>query len=362
MKRVVEHSMTEHDPDFSKALIAWQKQHGRHQLPWQQTRDAYRIWLSEIMLQQTQVTTVIPYYHRFLQHFPHVQSLAAAPVDQVMSLWAGLGYYTRARNLHRCAQAIVQQHAGVFPADVESLAALPGIGLSTAAAIAAFAYGTRAAILDGNVKRVLCRVFGVEGFPGQLAVERQLWQLAAGLLPKRDIEAYTQGLMDLGATVCTRTRPRCEACPMQTRCVAYETRRTSELPMRRPKKVTPEKRSVMLWVTFEDELLLEQRPPLGIWGGLQSLPELERLGGNPEAADWLAEARAVLADIGEIAECSVLPEFLHAFTHFRLRVTPLKISLARRYWMAAQDSYHWRAIDTLERAALPTPVRKLLGR
>jgi A/G-specific adenine glycosylase len=149
---------------------------------------------------------------------------------------------------------------------------------------------------------------------------------------------------------------------MQARCVAYETSRTSELPMRRPKKVTPEKRSVMLWVTFEDELLLEQRPPLGIWGGLQSLPELERLGGNPEAADWLVEARAVLADIGEIAECSVLPEFLHAFTHFRLRVTPLKISLARRYWMAAQDSYHWRAIDTLERAALPSPVRKLLGR
>jgi A/G-specific adenine glycosylase len=360
MKRVVDTSITPDDPAFSEDLIAWQKQHGRHQLPWQQTRDAYRIWLSEIMLQQTQVTTVIPYYHRFLQQFPDVRALAAAPVDQVMSLWAGLGYYTRARNLHRCAQAIVQQHGGVFPADVKSLSALPGIGLSTAAAIAAFAYGTRAAILDGNVKRVLCRVFGVEGFPGQLAVERQLWQLAASLLPEGDIEAYTQGLMDLGATVCTRTRPRCEACPMRARCVAHETSRTSELPMRRPKKATPEKRSVMLWVTYEDELLLEQRPPLGIWGGLQSLPELERLGGNPELADRLAEAGAALADIGEIAELSVLPEFLHAFTHFRLRVTPLKITLARRYWVAAQDSYHWRAINTLESAALPAPVRKLL--
>lgn len=360
MKRVVDRSITHQDPTFSERLIAWQKQHGRHQLPWQQTRDAYRIWLSEIMLQQTQVTTVIPYYHRFLQHFPDVASLAAAPVENVMALWAGLGYYTRARNLHRCAQVLVQQHGGVFPADVESLAALPGIGLSTAAAIVAFAYGTRAAILDGNVKRVLCRVFGVEGFPGQLAVERQLWQLAAGLLPERDIEAYTQGLMDLGATVCTRTRPRCENCPMLSRCVAHETNRISELPMRRPKKATPEKRSVMLWVTYEDELLLEQRPPSGIWGGLQSLPEIERLGGNPEAADWVTEAQAALADIGEIAELSVLPEFRHAFTHFRLRVTPIKIKLARRFCVAAQATYHWRDVNTLADAALPTPVRKLL--
>jgi len=360
MKRVVVSAIAQQESAFSERLIDWQKQHGRHQLPWQQTRDAYRIWLSEIMLQQTQVTTVIPYYHRFLQHFPDVASLAAAPVDQVMALWAGLGYYTRARNLHRCAQVLVQQHGGVFPADVDSLAALPGIGLSTAAAIAAFAYGTRAAILDGNVKRVLCRVFGVEGFPGQLAVERQLWQLAAGLLPERDIEAYTQGLMDLGATVCTRTRPRCENCPMLPRCVAHETNRISELPMRRPKKATPEKRSVMLWVTYEDELLLEQRPPSGIWGGLQSLPEIERLGGNPEAADWVTEAQAALADIGEIAELSVLPEFRHAFTHFRLRVTPIKIKLAHRYLMAAQATYHWRDVSTLADAALPTPVRKLL--
>jgi len=360
MKRVVDQSITSHDATFSASLIHWQKQHGRHQLPWQQTRDAYRIWLSEIMLQQTQVSTVIPYYHRFLQQYPTVKTLAAAPVGQVMSLWAGLGYYTRARNLHRCAQVIARQHRGIFPDDVKSLAALPGIGPSTAAAITAFAYGTRAAILDGNVKRVLCRVFGVEGFPGSQAVERQLWQLAAGLLPERDIEAYTQGLMDLGATVCTRTKPRCDACPMQARCIAHATLRTAELPMRRTKKITPEKRSVMLWVTYEGELLLEQRPPIGIWGGLQSLPELERLGGNPEAADWFAEARTVLADMGEIAQLSVLPDFVHAFTHFRLRVTPLRITLARRHWLAAQDSYHWRAITALESAALPAPVRKLL--
>ena len=360
MKRVIQSAAVERDPAFSAALIVWQKQHGRHQLPWQQTRDAYRIWLSEIMLQQTQVSTVIPYYHRFLQHFPTVGALAAAPLEQVMSLWAGLGYYTRARNLHRCAQVVMQQHAGVFPSEVAALAALPGIGPSTAAAIAAFAYGQRAAILDGNVKRVLCRVFGIAGFPGQLAVERQLWQLASALLPAHEIEAYTQGLMDLGATVCTRTRPRCAECPWQARCVAKQTERIAELPTPRPKKVTPEKHSVMLWIVYADQLLLEQRPPSGIWGGLQSLPELVRLGGNPDATDLHAEVQLALADIGEIAELRVLPEFRHAFTHFRLRVTPLQIKLKRRYTLAAQAALFWQATAALDTAALPAPVRKLL--
>ena len=360
MKRIIDAPVVAHDADFSVRLIAWQKQHGRHQLPWQQTRDAYRIWLSEIMLQQTQVATVIPYYHRFLQQFPDIGALAAAPVEQVMALWAGLGYYTRARNLHRCAQAVVQQHAGVFPVDVETLAELPGIGLSTAAAISAFAYGTRAAILDGNVKRVLCRVFGIDGFPGQQVIERQLWQRAAALLPEHDIEAYTQGLMDLGATVCTRTRPRCALCPFQSRCLAHQNNRISELPARRPKKITPEKQCVMLWITHNDELLLEQRPPSGIWGGLQSLPELARLGGNQDAEDVDAEVRYALADFGEIIELRTLPTFRHAFTHFRLHVTPVKVTLARRYDMAAQAGYQWRLISSLDSAALPAPVRKLL--
>ena len=359
MKRLIESPQPAHDPEFSERLIAWQRQHGRHQLPWQQTRDAYRIWLSEIMLQQTQVTTVILYYHRFLQHFPDVGALAAAPTDQVMALWAGLGYYTRARNLHRCAQVVVQQHGGIFPAEVGLLAALPGIGQSTAAAIAAFAYGKRAAILDGNVKRVLCRVFGIEGLPAQAAVERQLWQCAERLLPARDIESYTQGLMDLGATVCTRARPDCARCPLQTRCVAYQSNRVSALPTPRPKKITPERRTVMLWVVYEDQLLLEQRPPSGIWGGLQSLPELERLGGHCDVADVYSGVRMALADIGDIAELSTLPEFSHAFTHFRLHITPIKIHLARRYDVA-HLAYQWRAVDTLATAALPTPVRKLL--
>ncbi len=360
MKRIVEAVRPPADPTFAELLVAWQQRHGRHALPWQQTRDAYRIWLSEIMLQQTQVATVIPYYQRFLQRFPDVRALASAPVDDVMALWAGLGYYTRARNLHRCAQAIVERHGGSFPSDVEALAALPGIGRSTAAAISAFAYGTRAAILDGNVKRVFCRVFGIEGFPGQASVERELWLRASALLPERDIEAYTQGLMDLGATLCTRSRPRCGDCPMQARCVAHASGRTAELPARKPKAAVPEKSTVMLVVIHDGEILLEQRPPSGIWGGLMSLPELERLGADPEtpAADALV---AALADFGAVIASEPLPAFMHAFTHYRLQVTPLRVVLSRRHLLAGQVAYRWLPVESLAEAALPAPVKKLLA-
>ncbi len=347
------------DPSFSRALVAWQKRHGRHQLPWQQTRDAYRIWLSEIMLQQTQVATVIPYYARFLERFPDVRALAAAPVGDVMALWAGLGYYTRARNLHRCAQAVVERHGGEFPREVELLAELPGIGPSTAAAVAAFAFGARAAILDGNVKRVFCRVFGIEGFPGQSQVEKALWQRASALLPEQDIEAYTQGLMDLGATVCTRSRPDCGTCPMQARCVAYETQRTAELPARKPKKVVPEKSTVMLVVLHKGEVLLEQRPPQGIWGGLLSLPELSRLG-EESLAPEIGEIALALSAFGDVQAAEPLPTFTHAFTHYRLHVLPLKITLGRRASGAAQAAYDWHALSAMAGAALPSPVRKLL--
>ena len=349
------------DPSFSRALIFWQKRHGRHALPWQQTRDAYRIWLSEIMLQQTQVATVIPYYARFLERFPDVRALAAAPVGDVMALWAGLGYYTRARNLHRCAQAVVDRHGGEFPRDVALLAELPGIGPSTAAAIAAFAYGARAAILDGNVKRVFCRVFGIDGFPGQSHVEKALWQRASALLPDQDIEAYTQGLMDLGATVCTRSRPDCDACPMQARCVAHATGRTAELPVRKPKKAVPEKSAVMLVVLHKGEVLLEQRPPQGIWGGLLSLPELSRLG-EESLAPEIGEVALALADFGEVQAVEPLPAFMHAFTHYRLHVLPLKVTLARRRTGAASAPYAWQAMSAMADAALPSPVRKLLER
>lgn len=360
MKRLVKQAAPQ-DPRFADTLIAWQKQHGRHQLPWQRTRDAYRIWLSEIMLQQTQVATVIPYYARFLERFPDVVALAAAPVEDVMTHWSGLGYYTRARNLHRCAQQVVEHHAGEFPNDPELLQSLPGIGQSTAAAIAAFAYGVRAAIMDGNVKRVFCRVFGVEGFPGQAAVEKQLWQRAQALLPARDIEAYTQGLMDLGATVCTRSRPACERCPMQSVCVAQATGRTAELPARKPKKAIPEKSTVMLLIVHDGQILMEQRPPRGIWGGLLSLPELERLSTASAANDLPEQLVLALSSFGKIESFQALDGFMHGFTHYRLSVLPLHIKLQQRYVMAAQSAYQWRALEAISAAALPSPVRKLLS-
>ena len=360
MKRIVKKSLSQ-DTSFADALIDWQKQHGRHQLPWQGTRDAYRIWLSEIMLQQTQVATVIPYYARFLDSFPDVAALAAAPTETVMAHWSGLGYYTRARNLHRCAQQVVSNHAGRFPSDPETLASLPGIGKSTAAAIAAFAYGARAAILDGNVKRVFCRVFGVEGFPGQAAVEKNLWQRAEAMLPAREIEAYTQGLMDLGATLCTRTRPACDRCPMQSRCIAHASGRTAELPARKPKKAIPEKSTVMLVVVHKGEILMEQRPPEGIWGGLLSLPELNRLSSENSDVDLDEQLALALSSFGDIDEIMMLSSFVHGFTHYRLSVMPVQVTLRQRHVMAAQSDYQWRALARISDAALPSPVRKLLA-
>ena len=360
MKRIVKKSPSQ-DTRFSDVLIDWQKQHGRHQLPWQGTRDAYRIWLSEIMLQQTQVATVIPYYARFLARFPDVAALAAAPTEEVMAHWSGLGYYTRARNLLRCAQQIVAHHAGKFPSDPETLTSLPGIGKSTAAAIAAFAYGARAAIMDGNVKRVFCRVFGIEGFPGQVAVERDLWRRAEALLPAREIEAYTQGLMDLGATLCTRTRPACERCPMQSRCVAHASGRTSELPARKPKKAIPEKSTVMLVVVHEGQILMEQRPPEGIWGGLLSLPELNRLSSVDSDVDLHEQLGLALSSFGDIDDIAMLGSFVHGFTHYRLTVMPVQVTLRQRHGMVAQSDYQWRALAHISAAALPSPVRKLLA-
>jgi A/G-specific adenine glycosylase len=348
------------DPAFSEAVIRWQKQHGRHALPWQNTRDAYRIWLSEIMLQQTQVAAVIPYYQRFLQRFPDVQALAAAPSEDVMAHWSGLGYYTRARNLHKCAQRVVEQHGGVFPSDPELLADLPGIGRSTAAAISAFAYGTRAAILDGNVKRVFARVFGVEGYPGEKKVEDKLWLRAVALLPRQDIEAYTQGLMDLGATLCTRSRPGCPACPLRDRCVALSTDRVAELPVKKPRKAVPEKCTTMLVVTHGDSVLLEQRPGSGIWGGLLSLPEinLPASAGRNEKHEALRQAASAW---GEFGEYEALQPFTHVFTHFKLHVTPYRIPMARRAALASEGRYVWYGASSLANAPLPAPVRKLLA-
>lgn len=351
------------DPSFSATVIAWQKQHGRHALPWQNTRDAYLIWLSEIMLQQTQVAAVLAYYARFLTRFPTLRSLAQAPVEDVMAQWSGLGYYTRARNLHKCAQRVVEEYDGVFPSDPLLLADLPGIGRSTAAAISAFSSGTRAAIMDGNVKRVFARVFGIDAYPGEKKVEEAMWRRAEALLPETGIESYTQGLMDLGATLCTRSSPDCGRCPLQPRCMAYATGRTKELPVRKPKKTSPEKHAVMLVVVDNGQVLLQQRPGAGIWGGLLSLPELDghvlRDDELPRLIDQPALLRAV-SPFGEIETQELLLPIVHVFTHYKLHIVPCRITLSRRHQMAAEAAYVWLAGDKVADAPLPAPIKKLL--
>ncbi|XDJ36555.1 MAG: A/G-specific adenine glycosylase [Burkholderia sp.] len=344
---------------FTTRLIAWQHEHGRHDLPWQNTRDPYRIWLSEIMLQQTRVSTVVPYYQRFLHHFPDVAALATALADQVMVLWAGLGYYARARNLYRCAQVVVAEHSGRFPESPETLAKLPGIGRSTAAAIASFAFGARAPILDGNVKRVLARVFGVEGFPGEKCVENWMWALADRLFPceanNADISAYTQGLMDLGATLCGRSKPDCKRCPFAVDCVANTTGRQRELPTARPKKTVPTRRTWMLVLRNGDTVLLERCPPTGLWGGLWSLPQ----------ADGDAAALQRVREFGTEAVIPLAP-FTHVFTHFRLEIEPRiadvgAVPAAGSMLVEASADTEWVPLARLDAYGLPAPVRKLLG-
>ena len=335
---------------FSARLIRWQKQSGRRGLPWQNTRDAYRIWLSEIMLQQTQVATVIPYYLRFLGRYPDVKALAAAPIEEVLESWAGLGYYARARNLHRCAQILVADHAGRFPGDSRMLAELPGIGRSTAAAISVFANGTRAAILDGNVKRVLARCFGIEGFPGERKTEKEMWALADSLLPDTDIEAYTQGLMDLGATVCTRSNPSCTGCPMHEMCVARRDGRQAELPGARPARVMPEREASVVVLTDGLSVLLERRPPTGIWGGLLALPEVP-----PGSAEDFARAQAC-----RLLQTGDLPPLLHTFSHFRLTIRPLLCRVEKVGAPTGEPGWEWVSIGDLDAAALPAPGRRLL--
>jgi len=336
--------------DFAPRLIAWQQSHGRHGLPWQGKHDPYPIWLSEIMLQQTQVETVIPYYTRFLARFPDIAALAAAPEDAVMAHWAGLGYYSRARNLHAAAKRVANEHGGRFPQQIDAILDLPGIGRSTAAAIAAFAYEQSQAILDGNVKRVLARVFGIDGWPGDKAVETRLWELAETLLPDSDIRAYTQGLMDLGATLCTRARPRCAACPFSDDCIAFRLGRQAELPAARPRKVMPERATAMLILLHGGEVLLEKRPAPGIWGGLWSLPEC------PADADPARAAASLGYRPGEVAR---RPAFSHTFTHFRLHIQPWLVAVERPL-SVGEPGRLWLGLDNLEGAALPTPVRRIL--
>ena len=325
---------------FAERVVHWQRRHGRHGLPWQGTRDPYRIWLSEIMLQQTQVSTVLRYYDAFLQRFPTVADLAAAPQDDVLAAWSGLGYYSRARNLHRCAQAVVREHGGVFPRRAAELEQLPGIGRSTAAAVAAFSAGERAAILDGNVKRVLARHLGVRDDLSKPAAQRQLWSVAESLLPEQGIEAYTQGLMDLGATVCLPRSPNCLLCPVQTDCVASCSGRPQDYPVKSPRAQRGARRSVVLiWLRSasgqaggstaspkpHSEVLLCRRPPRGIWAGLWA-PLLWNDEADLEAALAEASRSLGLALEGPAGDIQRMTPVVHALTHLDWTLVPMRWS------------------------------------
>jgi A/G-specific adenine glycosylase len=336
---------------FATRIIAWQSIHGRHQLPWQNTDDPYCIWLSEIMLQQTQVVAVIPYFERFVSSYPNVHALAQAPVENVLAHWAGLGYYARARNLHAAAKMLVREFDGTFPKNPEAIATLPGIGRSTANAIAAFAYGVRAPILDGNVKRVLARHAAIEGFPGVRAVEEKLWDEATQRVPARathpQMRAYTQGMMDLGAQVCKRTTPLCTLCPINADCAARITQRTDEIPAPRPTKVLPHKTKFVVALVDTENVYLERRPDQGIWGGLLSLPEFDS---EAAASAWLKSTNPSAQTVDD-------PPIEHAFTHYRLTLRPLRVVLRKRSKVNELVAIP-RA--TLPTQGLPAPIKKYL--
>jgi len=337
---------------FATALLAWFDRHGRHDLPWQHPREAYRVWLSEIMLQQTQVATVIPYFHRFVTSLPTLRDLAAADEDTVFALWSGLGYYRRARFLHRAAQLCVEHHNGEMPRDFDALTALPGIGRSTAGAILAQAYGLRFPILDGNVKRVLTRYHGIVGHPGEREVEKQLWQHADAHTPAERTADYTQAIMDLGATVCVRTRPLCGACPMRSDCVANRDNLTTQLPTPKPGKTLPTRSTVMLILRDADQrVLLQRRGAQGVWSGLWSLPEAE----DADGAWREAQQRA------QIDDAQSLTPLVHVFSHYRLHIQPLLFDGATpAHAIADNADLRWCTIAELPSLGLPAPVRTLL--
>ncbi len=338
-------------------LLRWFDQHGRKDLPWQHAlddgrREGYRVWLSEVMLQQTQVATVIGYFERFLSALPTLRDLAAADEDTVLALWSGLGYYRRARFLHRAAQICVEQHGGELPRDFEALRALPGIGRSTAGAILAQAHGLRFAILDGNVKRVLTRYHGIHGHPGESAVEKQLWLRAEAHTPSTRVADYTQAIMDLGATLCVRSRPHCEVCPLAGDCIACRDGLTTLLPSRKPGKTIPTRATVMLILRdSQGRVLLERRGPQGVWSGLWSLPEAA----DPDGAWRLAQQHA------QIDDAQTLAPFTHVFSHYRLNIEPLLFDRATApHGIADNPQIRWCSAGELGALGLPAPVRTLL--
>ncbi len=343
---------------IAERLLDWFDRHGRKDLPWQNPITPYRVWVSEIMLQQTQVATVIPYFERFMDAFPDIESLAAAPQDRVLHLWTGLGYYARARNLHKTAQLVVRDHDGQLPSRQRQLETLPGIGRSTAGAIGAIAYQQHAAILDGNVKRVLARYRAVDGWPGKPAVSKQLWELAEAYTPRRRIADYTQAIMDLGATLCSRGRPRCQQCPLQGDCLAHGQGNPQDYPGKKPRKTLPVKQTLFLVLENpQGEILLTRRPPSGLWGGLWTFPECE----TPEQ----------IADVCSRHQCRPLVEEFsrgnrterHTFSHFHLDYTPIHIRVSPVDAIAEAGEQRWIAAADVSRAGdigLPAPIKKIL--
>ncbi len=334
---------------FARRLLAWWEDSGRHDLPWQQARDPWRVWVAEVMLQQTQVGTVIPYFERFIARFPTPSALAAAGEDEVLALWAGLGYYRRARLLHAAARELVERHAAIFPRSLDAAMALPGLGRSSASAILAQAFGLRHAILDGNVKRVLARYHGIHGWPGAARIERELWRLAEAHTPPRRVADYTQAIMDLGATLCTPRSPACGACPQREDCIARREGLAAELPTPRPRKPLPVRRTVMLLIEGPQGVLLVRRPPVGVWPGLYSLPECP-----PE------DREACFARLG-IASSTALPVLRHTFSHYHLDIEPCLARMFDASQLMDEDGRLWYK-PSLPLPGVPAPVRRLLER
>ena len=337
--------------DFSQAVLNWFDEHGRHDLPWQHNKTPYRVWVSEIMSQQTQVVTVIPYYERFMTSFPTVQDLANASTDEVLHHWTGLGYYARARNLHKCAQTVVEQYNGEFPQTVEALEGLSGIGRSTAGAIASISMGKHAAILDGNVKRVLSRFHAIEGWPGNKKVADKMWKIAERYTPAKRTGDYTQAMMDLGATLCTRSKPQCEICPLQPNCEAYAQGRVKEFPNSKPKKDKPIKSVRLLMLQHERDVLLQQQPSAGIWGGLWIFPQ-------QALEETVFESPLLIQQNLNAYEEKAI--FRHTFSHYHLDIHPVLIKLPKKIDQVAESGSLWYNLDQPPSVGLAAPVKKLL--
>jgi len=340
---------------FSALVLAWYDKHGRKDLPWQKNITPYRVWISEIMLQQTQVATVIPYFQRFIKKFPTTKVLAQAPQDEILHLWTGLGYYARARNLHRSAQIIQEQFNGKFPNTLETLQTLPGIGRSTAGAILAISKNQRPPILDGNVKRVLCRLHTVEGWPGKTEVQKTLWELTTKYTPTKHTAKYTQAIMDLGATVCTRARPLCLECPLTKHCLAHAQDRTQDFPTRKPSKKLPTRHTRMLLLCNTlNEILLEKRAPGGLWGGLWSLPECPI--DEKDISTWCKTYYPC-----SVEKITHQPAFRHTFSHFHLNIEPILVNIKDKInTVMDSDKKLWYNSKEKHLIGLAAPVKRLL--